>query len=268
MVHLLSILILFATVNAQVVTTTTYLKDLVSELTGEEVSSLMGEGVDPHTYRPTPGDVKKLMDAKLIVAHGFHLEGRMGEFLSNLKKRKNVLFVEDLVPSDKIRFVDGAPDPHVWFDVLLWREVALRLGEKLSAPRTSEYAQALVDLDTWIKSELEGVSPRILVTAHDAFGYFGNAYDFQVFGVQGLSTESEASLQHIESLVSLVVENKIPAVFFESTVSERTVKAVIEGAKARGHNVSLGGELFSDAIQGSYIDAVKQNVDTIKRAMK
>ncbi len=271
MVHFLSILFLAFIANAQIVVTTTYLADLTREITGESVISLMSEGVDPHTYRPTPGDIEKLMKAELIIAHGFHLEGRMAEFLVSLKKRKNVILVEDLVEMKNIRIVDGAPDPHIWFDVLLWRDVAIRLGEKLKDRypnnNSKAYAETLLELDAWIKTELSGLSSKTLVTAHDAFGYFGAAYGFKVYGVQGLSTESEASLKHIEDLVSLLVEEKVPAVFFESTVSERTVKALIEGALNRGHNVKIGGELYSDAIKGSYIDAVRHNVNTIKKAL-
>ena len=267
----MSILLFAFLVNAQVVTTTTYLADLTREITGDNVISLMSEGVDPHTYRPTPGDIEKLMNAELIIAHGFHLEGRMAEFLVGLKRRKNVFLVQDLVAPEKIRIVDGAPDPHIWFDVLLWREVVLALGEKLKNRypnnRSKEYALKLSELDAWVREELSGLQSKTLVTAHDAFGYFGSAYGLKVFGVQGLSTESEASLKHIEDLVSLIVEEKVPAVFFESTVSERTVKALIEGALNKGHTIKIGGELFSDAIRGSYIDAVKHNVNTIKKGL-
>lgn len=268
MVHFLSIIFISFIVNAEVLTTTTYLADLTKEITGKEVESLMSEGVDPHTYRPTPGDIKRLLNAEIIIAHGFHLEGRMAEFLVSLKKRKNVILVEDLISHDKLRTVDGAFDPHIWFDVLLWREVALKLGDKLGySDRAKLYAQKLNELDTWIRSELSDLPSRTLVTAHDAFGYFGVAYDFKVHGVQGISTESEASLAHIESLVNLLVNEKVPAIFFESTVSERTVKALVEGAKAKGHTVIVGGELYSDAIRGSYIDAIKHNIKTIKEAL-
>lgn len=268
MVHILSILFGAFLAHAQIMTTTTYLADLMQEITGTPVESLMSEGVDPHTYRPTPNDIDRLMKADLVVAHGYHLEGRMAEFLQHLKNRKNVILVEDLIPNQKIRMVDGAPDPHIWFDVLLWREVALALAEKLNAPKGEEYASKLTELDLWVRSELSSLKTRTLVTAHDAFGYFGAAYGLKVFGVQGLSTESEASLKHIENIVNLLVEERVPAVFFESTVSERTVKALIEGAYAKGHKVKIGGELYSDAIKGSYIDAVKHNVRVIKEALK
>lgn len=273
-----------------VVTTTGMIADAARVVGGDrvEVHALMGPGIDPHSYRQTRSDISALARADLVLWHGLYLEAQMEEFLLKLASRSPVVAVGEAVPvADRIAHVDyeGRYDPHVWMAPGLWVSVVDRVAEALSEARPEDaalfaanaerYKADLIRLDRYAQGVLPTVpdTARVLVTAHDAFGYFGRAYGYQVEGIQGLSTESEAGLARVRDLVDLLVSRKIRAVFVESTVSDRNIRALIEGAAARGHEVSVGGELFSDAMgapgtyEGTYLGMIDHNVTTIARAL-
>lgn len=279
-----------AEVPLSVVATTSMIADTARNIAGPlaTVTSLMGPGIDPHLYKASPGDLRTLSNASLILHNGLHLEGKMADALGKLGARKPVVAVADQIAPEKLRTIsnDGATyDPHVWFDVTLWIECADAIRAALSkhdARHTNEYTQrfqsyrdALVQLDAWIRERMSSIaSPnRVLITAHDAFGYFGRAYGLEVLAIQGVSTESEASLRSINELVTVIVERKIPAVFIENTLSPKAIEALVEGAKARGHTVRIGGQLLGDSLgdpgtpQESYIGTVRYNVETIVAAL-
>ena len=264
--------------------------DVVHAVGGDdvEVTTLMGSGVDPHSYRVTRSDGLLLSRADVIFANGLHLEAQLDELLHILTTRKRVILVADRL--DKADLIEaegfsGRYDPHVWMDPSLWTKTVAIVRDALieAAPENkdnfiknaSAYEAALVELNGKVKTTLHSVprEKRVLITAHDAFGYLGRAFDVDVIGIQGLSTESEAGLKRIETMVSLLVERNINAVFVESSVSEQNVKALIEGAQARGHSVSIGGTLFSDAMGkegtfvGTYIGMIDHNATTITRGL-
>jgi manganese/zinc/iron transport system substrate-binding protein len=267
-----------------VVTTTTVVADLVRQVGGDRVSvdCLMAAGIDPHSYRATPRDADRLSRAKLVVASGLHLEGKLSELLARLARRVPVTFVADSLPHDRLLPVaENLHDPHVWFDARLWSlcvpavvDALARLdpaGRPHYESRGADFVRRLELLDDRLRDRLATIpkQQRVLVTAHDAFRYFGRAYDVEVVGVQGTSTESEAGLADINRLVELIVSREIPAVFVETSVSDRNVTALREGAQARGHAVALGGELYSDSLgaPGSHAGTLEEmllaNVETI-----
>ncbi|GAB6090267.1 metal ABC transporter solute-binding protein, Zn/Mn family [Spirochaeta dissipatitropha] len=274
----------------KIVATTGMIGDLVSAVGAEHVivEVLMGEEVDPHLYRPTRADIARMQNADLIFYNGLNLEGRMGDTLVQLARNKPVHAVSELIEESYLlddEEYENAYDPHLWMDVSLWIR-ALEVVESVLkdydpahsedfSRNTTAYREQLQKLDSYIR-EISATIPmenRVLLTAHDAFGYFGAAYNIEVFGVQGMSTESEAGLDDINQLVRMVSDRKIKAVFAESTVPDRALQAVIEGAQARGHNLVLGGELFSDAMgpagsyEGTYIGMMDHNASTIVRAL-
>ncbi|MDA1202222.1 MAG: zinc ABC transporter substrate-binding protein [Planctomycetota bacterium] len=272
----------------RVVATTTVVADLVRQVAGDrvEVDCLMAPGIDPHSYKATPRDAERLLDADLVVASGLHLEGRLATLLERLADRVAVLTVADRLPPDRIlEAAGGIPDPPVWFDAGLWSllpaEVATALSEidpagaETYAARAESYAARLREADAEARTRLATIPAgrRVLVTAHDAFRYFGRAYGIEVVGVQGTSTASEAGLGDINRLVELVVSRGIPAVFVETSVADRNVAAIIEGAAARGHAVSLGGRLYSDSLGlpesdgGTLEAALDANIETIVAAL-
>lgn len=271
-----------------VVATTTVVADLVREVAGDRVviDCLMAAGIDPHSYKATPRDADRLARADLVVASGLHLEGKLAELLARLAKRVPVVAVADTLPADRLlEAAAGLHDPHVWFDARLWSLCPAGVAKALAsidaghadeyATRAADYAARLERLDDELREKIAVIRAdrRVLVTAHDAFRYFGRAYGLEVVGVQGTSTESEAGLGDINRLVALVVERRIPAVFLETSVSDRSVTALREGAKARGHDVSLGGRLHSDSLgepgspAGSLEGALRENVETIVAAL-
>lgn len=271
-----------------VVATTTVVADLVREVAGDRVAidCLMAAGIDPHSYKATPRDADRLARADLVVASGLHLEGKLAELLARLAKRVPVVAVADTLPADRLLEADaGLHDPHVWFDAKLWSLCPAVVAKALAgidadhaneyAARAADYAARLERLDDELRTKIATIPAdrRVLVTAHDAFRYFGRAYGIEVVGVQGTSTESEAGLGDINRLVDLVVERRIPAVFLETSVSDRSVAALREGAKARGHDVRLGGRLHSDSLgepgapAGSLAGALRENVETIVAAL-
>ncbi|MDX2017869.1 MAG: zinc ABC transporter substrate-binding protein [Planctomycetota bacterium] len=277
-----------------VVATIGMVGDVAREIAGPDaqVTTLMGEGVDPHLYKASPGDVRTMSDAALILYNGLHLEGRMADVIVKMAGQRRVVQVTDAIEPAMLREPPefaGHYDPHVWFDVSLWAKASDRIASALEetvrerapdrAPavraRAQEYRALLAELHDYALNTLATIpqSSRVLITAHDAFGYFGRAYALDVRGIQGISTDSEASLQDINALVTTLVELKVPAVFIESSVPRKTVDALIEGARARGHEVKIGGELFSDALgaagtlEGTYVGMVLHNVETVTRAL-
>jgi manganese/zinc/iron transport system substrate-binding protein len=258
--------------------------DLVRQVGGDHVTidCLMAAGIDPHSYRATPRDADRLAAADLVVASGLHLEGKLADLLERLGRRVPVVAVADSLPKDRLLPVaTDLHDPHVWFDASLWSGCPAAVAEALATrdpahaddyrARAAAHATALVALDDELRERIKAIpsSRRVLVTAHDAFQYFGRAYGIEVVGVQGTSTESEAGLGDINRLVDMLVERKIPAVFVETSVSDRNVAALVEGAAARGHAVALGGRLYSDSLgeAGSGAEtlagALRANVETI-----
>jgi manganese/zinc/iron transport system substrate-binding protein len=272
----------------RILCTTTIVADLVREVAGDraEVESLMAAGIDPHSYRATPRDADRLATADLVVAHGLRLEGKLADLLARLGDRVPVVAVADAVPPERLLGVGaGQFDPHVWFDAALWAGCAAPVAAALAridpdgaaaySGRAAAWAARLEALDAELRARLESIPPprRVLVTAHDAFRYFGRAYGIEVVGVQGVSTESEAGLADINGLVELLVDRRIPAVFLETSVSDRNVAALVEGAAARGHVVTLGGRLYSDSLGAAgsgaetLAEALETNVRTIVAAL-
>ena len=262
--------------------------DVVRNVGGErvEVRSLMGPGTDPHLYTPTRSDLVALSGADLIFYSGLLLEGRMTDILEKMTTKKPVVAVTRNFPAEHVINVEGHhPDPHVWMDVAGWTFAAKEIAATLSAhdaagaeiyqKNLAGYSEQLKALDEYAKKSFSTIpsAQRQLVTAHDAFTYMGRAYGIQVHGIQGISTESEAGLKDVNRLVDLLVEKKIPAVFVESSVAEKNVRALIEGSKSRGHAVAIGGQLFSDAMgaggtyEGTYIGMIDHNTTMIVRAL-
>lgn len=275
----------------KVVTTTGMIYDAVISIAGDSVDAqaLMGPGVDPHLYKATQGDLKKLQAADLILYNGLHLEGKMGEIFEKLNRIKAVKAITAGIDSTRLRSSElypGTYDPHIWFDVSLWKEAVKNVHKHLvSADATNKsyydlnakkYLQSLDSLHLAVSSAIQEIpeGQRMLITAHDAFGYFGEAYQIEVNGLQGISTLSEPGLKDVADLVSLIVDNKIKAVFIETSVSKKAINAVVEGCKQKGQNVMVGGSLYSDAMgpfgqfEGTYIGMVHTNVETIVKALK
>ncbi|MCU0383373.1 MAG: zinc ABC transporter substrate-binding protein [Cyclobacteriaceae bacterium] len=278
------------TSSALTITTTTgMLADAVKNIVKDkaEVISLMGPGVDPHLYKATQGDLARLTEADLVFYNGLHLEGKMAEVLEKLSKTKHVVAVGENIQAEKLRNTeDGVADPHIWFDVMLWKEAVQIIANTLQQTdtvnalfyktNTTNYLKQLDSLDTFVRKELQAIpeNQRVLITAHDAFGYFGKAYNVEVHGLQGISTVSEFGLNDVKELTDFIINKKIKAIFVESSVSERSIQAVVEGCRAKSWPVTIGGSLFSDAMgnantpEGTYIGMVKHNASTIANALK
>ncbi|NEN24136.1 zinc ABC transporter solute-binding protein [Cryomorpha ignava] len=273
----------------KIVCTTGIIADAVSEITNDSciVISLMGPGTDPHLFKPTKESLDDMASADIIVSNGLHLEGRMQDILHKLERTKKVIFLGEALDSETKLYGDEAkkiPDPHIWFDVEIWKTVITYLGDELLqvAPECTDperiiaYTTQLEDLDIWVSEEMSSIPEpqRVLITAHDAFSYFGRAYNTEVIGLQGISTMAEYGIRDVTNLVDLVISREIKAAFVETSVSSRSIEAVIAGCKDRGYNVKEGGSLYSDALGGkdsgaaTYIDMVKTNVSTIKKALK
>jgi len=273
-----------------IVTTTGMITDIVERIAGDraDVQGLMSSGIDPHLYQPTRNDIQSLMKADIVLYSGLHLEGKMIDAFERVSKVTKVFAVTDSLDRDQLFSppeFDGHHDPHVWMDPLAWKQVAQFIHATLVEhdPESKEHydanmAQLTADIDalhTYASDALGSIpqEQRVLVTAHDAFSYFGRRYNFQVVGIQGISTESEAGIRDIERIVDLLVTRKIAAVFVETTVSERNIRALIAGAKDRGHTVTIGGSLFSDAMgkedtyEGTYIGMIDHNITLIAKAL-
>lgn len=276
----------------QVVTTTTMITDLLENIGGDliDVNGMMGSGVDPHLYKPSEGDMRKLANADVIFYNGLHLEGKLVDVFEKMDTRGNAtVAVSDaldrstLIGSD---YFASNYDPHVWFDIDYWTQMTEFVTKKLSEidpenkaafeKNRDNYLEKIATLKTELTSKIEELpqEKRILVTAHDAFNYYGRSFNFEVVGLQGLSTATEAGVQDVQRLTKFIIDNKIKAVFVESSVPRRTVEALQAAVKAQDHEVQIGGELFSDALgsagteEGTYIGMYKHNVNTIVNALK
>jgi manganese/zinc/iron transport system substrate-binding protein len=276
--------------QVRAVATTGMIADIVKNIGGErvQVTSLMGPGVDPHLYKASEGDVQSLGEADVIFYNGLHLEAGMARVLERMQDYRRTAAVTDSIDRN-ILFsppeFQGAYDPHVWFDVSLWIQAAESVRDTLSEldPSSADlyrrnadaYLEELRALDEYVRAQAERVpeSQRVLITAHDAFNYFGRAYGFQVRGLQGISTASEASTGDVAQLADFIAERRIPAIFIESSVPRRNVEAVQAAVRARGFDVRIGGSLYSDAMgdpgtqDGTYIGMVTHNIDTIVNAL-
>ena len=273
-----------------VVATTSMIADAAAVIGADlvDVRGLMGPGVDPHSYRQTRSDIAAMARADLVLYHGLYLEAQMEDFLGKLGQRSTVVPVAEALPHDVLIAHDsysGKFDPHVWMSPDLWADVATAIGAALAdaipdeattlRENTARYRDDIGRLSQYARSVLPTVPQgrRVLVTAHDAFKYFGRDFDIEVLGIQGISTESEAGLARVETLVTTLVDRGVKAVFVESSVPDRNVRALVEGARARGHDVVVGGELYSDAMgapgtyEGTYLGMIDHNVTTIARAL-
>lgn len=273
-----------------VVATTGMVADVVRNVAGDrgQVKSVMGEGVDPHLYKPTRADVANLSQADIVFYSGLLLEGKMTDIFVKLSSGKPVVPVTQSLDESFLleppEFA-GHYDPHVWMDVSGWMKTVEVVEETLSeydpagkdyyASNAANYLDQLRGLDEYAKTSMATIpaESQVLVTAHDAFNYLGRAYSIEVLGIQGISTDSEAGLDHLNRLVDTLVERKIRAVFVETSVADKNVRALVEGAGSRGYKVEVGGELFSDAMgasgtyEGTYIGMIDHNVTTIVRAL-
>jgi manganese/zinc/iron transport system substrate-binding protein len=275
----------------KVTTTIGMITDVVRQVGGTrvEVTGLMKPGVDPHLYKASQGDIQKLDKADIIFYSGLHLEGKMADILEKMGQKKTSVAVSDHIDKSKLR--SGAEmatqyDPHIWFDVRHWMAATESIRDTLVKQDPTHAEQYRKNADAYLlqlqalheevimKMKSIPEQSRVLVTAHDAFGYFGDAYGVKVMGLQGMSTASEAGTKDVTDLRDFLVNNKIKAVFIESSVPRKAIDAVIQGAKEKGHDLKIGGELFSDAMgeegtpEGTYIGMVRHNVDTIVKALK
>jgi len=275
----------------KIVATTSIVADLARNIGGDlvEVTSLMGPGVDPHLYRARAGDVSRLSSADLVLYHGLHLEASLADVLRQMGERVTTAAVAEGIERDRLIISEafgGSADPHIWFDVRLWMEAAERARDALArrdpgrageyAANTERYLTALRELDEYVRQQAETVPPqqRVLVTAHDAFNYFGRAYGFEVEGLQGISTASEAGIVDVQRLATLVAEREIKAIFVETSVPLRSIEAVQAAAGTRGWDVAIGGSLYSDALGaegtpgGTYLGMIRHNIDAITGALR
>lgn len=273
----------------RVVATTSLLADAARVIGGDsfEVAGLMGPGVDPHLYKASAGDVELLRRADLVLYNGLHLEGKMGEVFEGLRAqgRRTVAVAERIPAARLLPIGDGMHDPHLWFDVALWAEalqaVAGAMAKTAPAAATEIGARAvayfgeLAALDDEVRRAMAAIPAerRVLVTAHDAFGYFGRAYAVEVTGLLGVSTVAEAGTDDVQRLAAMIAERRLPAIFVETTVPVRYVEALRDAVLARGHEVRIGGHLYSDALgdadgpAGSYVGMVRENAQTIAAAL-
>lgn len=273
----------------QVTSTVGMVADLVRQVGGShvEVHQLCGAGVDPHLFRPTRDDIAALLNADVVFYAGLLLEGKLASSLEKASQRRRVVPVTQRLPAQYLLDDEegGHHDPHVWMDVEAWSASVDVIANTLAEfdpshreeylSRAADYQQRLTTLNDYGRRCLATIPPdrRVLVTSHDAFSYFGRAYDLQVMGIQGLSTESEAGLRKINQLVKFLTERKIQAVFVESSVPRKNMNALLEGVRARGHRIRIGGELYSDAMgapgtyEGTYIGMLDHNITLVTRAL-
>jgi manganese/zinc/iron transport system substrate-binding protein len=274
----------------KILSTTSQIGDIVTQLIGDAVahSSLIRTGLDPHTYKATQSDLMRFQEARLILSNGLNLEASLARVLTQMPSPIRVASLADAFrPSELLGSAHGNEfDPHIWFDTQLWRKAVAFVAEAISttyvqlqpgmAERLQDYDGALVALTSELRTEIDQIPPdrRVLITAHDAFGYFGRAYGFDVLGVQGLSTATEAGIQNMSRLADVIVTRNVPAVFVESTVSPRTIEALQAAVSDRGGRVNVGGELYSDSLgdphtdAATYIGMMRHNVKTIVAALQ
>jgi len=274
-----------------VVVTTSMLTDLVKNIGGDliNIQGLMGAGVDPHLYKASEGDVSKLFNADVIFYNGLHLEGKLVEVFEKMEAQKTTVALGEFLAKDGLIGSDyfaSNYDPHVWFNIQYFKEFSDKVTNVLSNkdPKNAgsytvnniAFQQELDLLQTTVVNTIATLAPekRILVTAHDAFNYFGKAYGFKVVGLQGLSTATEAGVQDVQQLSEYIIKNKVKAVFIESSVPRRTIEALEAAVLSKGHQVSIGGSLYSDAlgdagsVEGTYIGMFLYNVKTIVTALQ
>ena len=270
--------------TVRIVATTGMIADAAKAVGGDrvDVTALMGPGVDPHLYKASEGDVRLLGDADLVLFNGLHLEAKLGEVLERLDEKAEA--VTNGIDRSKLLApaqFKGQYDPHVWFDVRMWMEVVREInailserdpdGARVYSENARRYLGELRELDGYVRSESQRVprARRVIVTAHDAFNYFGRAYGFDVRGLQGISTATEAGAADVQALAEFIAERRIPAIFVETSVPERAIRAVREAVRSRGFDVSIGERLYSDALgdegtpEGTYVGMVRHNVDAI-----
>ena len=280
----------FSTRVIEIVTTTGYVADVVRNVGGDRVAvtALMGPGVDPHLYKASASDVMTIQRADVIFYNGLNLEGRMIEIFERLARTKPVYAIADDLPPERLKRppeFTGAYDPHVWFDPSLWAYTADIVAQRLTAldpangpqyaGNANRYKQQLAEIDSYARAKLDLIpaQSRVLITAHDAFGYFGIHYGLEVRGLQGLSTASEAGGGDVQALADFIATRGVPAIFVESSVPQATIEAVQAAVRAKGKQVAIGGQLFSDALgasgtpEGTFLGMFKYNVDTISAAL-
>jgi manganese/zinc/iron transport system substrate-binding protein len=274
------------------VATTSLIRELVSEIGGNaiEVRGLMGAGVDPHLYKASEGDVNLLFNADIVFYSGLHLEGKMQDIFEKMDRQGiRIVAISDTIPRDSLissaNFASSY-DPHIWFDISNWKLAAFYVAHFLSRIDTVNSIQYMENMHKYVYrldstekiivnkiNELQQ-DKRILITAHDAFNYFGRAYGFEVLGLQGISTATEAGVQDVQKLADLITSRKVKAIFVETSVPLRNIEALREAVKSKGFNVKIGGSLFSDALgntgtpEGTYTGMFMHNVNTIVNALK
>ena len=275
-----------------IVTTTTMLYDVAVAIGGDHVrvTALMGPGIDPHLYQASAGDVTKMQDADIVLYNGLHLEGKMGDVFASLSSSgRDIICAEDGIDDSMLLSDEFNPeihDPHIWFNVSIWKDVAKHVATCLTeidpddagawSENLDRYLNELDDLESYIKGRVEEIpeQQRVLVTAHDAFRYFGRAYGFEVMGLQGISTDAEAGTADVSNLAAFIASNQIRAIFVETSVPPRNIEALQAAVSARGFEVEIGGELYSDSLgddasgHNTYILTFKANIDTIVDALK
>ncbi|APY08573.1 manganese transporter [Winogradskyella sp. J14-2] len=274
-----------------VVTTTTMITDLVKNIGGDAINieSLMGSGVDPHLYKASEGDVNKLVNADIIFYNGLHLEGKLVDIFEKMEgQNKTQVALAESIDKGKLiasEYFGSNYDPHVWLNIDFFKLFARKVTQVLSekdpdnAKIYIENEEKYMEELNFLKKDVQGVvdvlpkEERILITAHDAFNYFGEAYGFKVVGLQGLSTATEAGVQDVQKLAAFIIEHKVKAIFVESSVPKRTIEALQKAVKSKGHDVTIGGTLYSDAlgdagtIEGTYIGMYRYNIKTIVGAL-
>lgn len=274
----------------QIVTTTSMITDITQVVGGDkvQVAGLMGAGIDPHLYVASEGDMELLQNADVIFYNGLFLEAQMVEILEQIGERKTVVPVSRGIDEQQLlpwaNYADEY-DPHIWFDVTFWMKAVETVRDTLAEvdaanaalyqANATAYLAELTKLDAYVKEQATRVpaEQRILITAHDAFHYFGRAYGFDVRGLQGISTASEAGTADVQALADFIAEKQVKAIFVESSVPVRNIEALQAAVQARGFAVTIGGELFSDAMgspgtpEGTYVGMVRHNIDTIVGAL-
>ena len=273
-----------------VVTTTTMITDLVRNIGGDSirVQGLMGSGVDPHLYKASEGDVSKLSNADVVFYSGLHLEGKLVDVFEKMGNTTNTIALAEILDKNKLigsEYFASNYDPHIWFNIQYWKQLANYLTQELSKlnpenasffqKNSTSYLLQLDALENDIKKTIATLpkEKRILVTAHDAFNYFGEAYGFEVVGLQGLSTATEAGVQDVQNLAKLIIDKKVKAIFVETSVPKRTIEALQQAVLSKGFEVAIGGTLYSDALgnagteEGTYLGMFRYNVNTIVEAL-
>lgn len=276
----------------KVVATTSIITDLLRQIGGEaiQIQGLMGSGVDPHLYKASEGDVNKLFTADIVFYSGLHLEGKLVDIFERMEKRhNNTVAVTDILDRKELlasELFGSNYDPHIWFNVAFWKEITQYVTEKLQeadpknadlfSGNSKQYLKELDALEVELKQIIDTLpeEKRIVVTAHDAFNYFGMAYGFQVMGLQGISTATEAGVQDVQKLSQFIIDHKVKSIFIETSVPRRNIEALQAAVTSKGHKVSIGGNLYSDAlgtegtVEGTYLGMFRYNVNTIVSALK